>query len=50
MWNLKQDTSELIHEIEIDSQTQRPDWLPRGKEAGRDVWGWQMQTIMYMCV
>ena len=29
MWNLKQDTEELIHETAIDSQTQRSD---RGRE------------------
>jgi len=26
MWNPKCDTSELIHEIETNSQTQRTDW------------------------
>ena len=34
MWNPKCDTSELIHEIETNSQTQRTDWGCRGGGPG----------------
>ena len=50
VWNIKYDTNELTYETETDSQTQRMGWLPRGKEGGRHVWGWQMQTIICVCV
>ena len=33
MWNLKNDTNELIYETETDSQTQRIDlWWLRGRK------------------
>ena len=42
MWNLKNDTNELIYKTETDSQTQKTNlWLPKG-EGVRDkleVWG-----------
>ena len=32
LWNLKNDTNELIYKTETDSQTQKPDLrLPKGK-------------------
>ena len=32
MWNLKNDTNELIYQTDTDSQTQRMNlWLPKGK-------------------
>ena len=32
LWNLKNDTNELIYKTEIDSQTQKTNlWLPKGK-------------------
>ena len=39
MWNLKNDTSKLIYNIEIDSQTQKTNlWLPkRIAEARREI-------------
>ena len=37
MWNLKNDTNELIYKRETDSQTsKKPLWLPKGKCGG---WG-----------
>ena len=51
MWNLKQDTNELIYETEIDSRTQKTGlWLPKGKGDGGDklgVWDQQIQTNIY---
>ena len=52
MWNLKNDTNELIYKTEIDSKTQRTDLqLPRREgqlgRAGLGVWDQQMQTIIY---
>ena len=39
MWNLKNDTNELIDKTETDPQTQKTNlWLPRGKE-GREKLG-----------
>ena len=36
MWNLKNDTNELIYKTEIDSQTQKTIlWLPKEK-GGRE--------------
>ena len=36
MWNLKNDTNELIYKTEIDSQAQNTNlWLPKGKGDGR---------------
>ena len=35
MWNLKNDTNELIYKTETDSQTQKANvWLPKGKGGG----------------
>jgi len=35
MWNLKNDTDELIYKTEIDSQTVKTNlWLPKGKGGG----------------
>ena len=32
MWNLKNDTNELIYKTETDSETQKTNlWLPKGK-------------------
>ena len=31
MWNLKYDTNELTYKKETDSESQRTDWLPRGR-------------------
>ena len=41
MWNLKNDTNELIYKIETDSQTSKTySWLPKGKgDRGRDKLG-----------
>ena len=40
MWNLKNDTNELIYKTEIDSQTQEKClWLPKEKRLGRDKLG-----------
>ena len=40
MWNLKNDTNELIYKTEIDSQTLKTHlWLPKGKGGGRDKLG-----------
>ena len=39
MWNLKNDTHELIYKTETDSQTYKTNlWLPTGK-GGRDKLG-----------
>ena len=38
LWNLKNDTNELICKTEIDSQN-RTSWLPKGKEGGRNKLG-----------
>ena len=42
MWNLKNDTNELIYKRETDSQTQKTNiWLPKGRGGGRDkLGGW----------
>ena len=35
MWNLKNDTNELIYKTKTDSQTQKTNlWLPKGKGVG----------------
>ena len=35
MWNLKNDTNELIYKTETDSQTSKTNlWLPKGKAGG----------------
>ena len=50
MWNLKHDTNALIYKTEIDSQTQKILWLPKGKGVGRDklgIWNQQIQTTTY---
>ena len=40
MWNVKNDTDELIYKTERDSQTQKTNlWLPKGKGKGRDKLG-----------
>ena len=40
MWNLENDTNELIYKTEIDSQTQKTNiWLPKGKGEARDKLG-----------
>ena len=40
MWNLKNDTNELIYKSEIDSQTQKT-WLPKGQDGGvNKLGGW----------
>ena len=37
MWNLKNDTNELIWETETGSQTQETNlWLPKGKGRGEE--------------
>ena len=44
MWNLKNDTNELIYKTETDSQTSKTNlWLPKGKrELRRDkLGGWE---------
>ena len=34
MWNLKNDTTEIIYKTEVDSQTEKANlWLPKGKGA-----------------
>ena len=36
VWNLKNDTNELIYKTEMDSQTQKTNlWLPKEKEASQ---------------
>ena len=36
MWNLKNDTNELIYKTEIDPQTQKTNlWLPKREGGGR---------------
>ena len=51
MWNVKNDTDELIYKTERDSQTQKTNlWLPKGKGKGRDklgVWDQQIQATIY---
>ena len=51
MWNLKNDTNELIYKTEADLQTQKTNLsLPKGKGGGRDKLGvlyQQMQTTTY---
>ena len=43
MWNLKNDTNDLIYETEIDSQSYRTElWLPKGK------WGWDRDGVEQM--
>ena len=40
MWNLKDDTNELIYKTEKDSQTSKTNlWLPKGKGGKRDKVG-----------
>ena len=40
MWNLKNDTNELIYKTETDSQTSGINlWLPKGKGGGRNRLG-----------
>lgn len=34
VWNLKYDTSELVHRTEIDARTQENAWLATGKRVG----------------
>ena len=39
MWNLKNDTNELIYKTETDSQTSKTNlWLPKGKAGGGINW------------
>ena len=51
MWNLKDNTNELIYKTETDSQTQRTNlWLPRDGGVGEGrirICDQQMQTIIY---
>ena len=38
IWNLKNDTNELIYKVEIDSQTQKTNFrLPKGKGEGEEI-------------
>ena len=40
MWELKDDTNELIYKTETDSQTLKTNvWLPKEKHGGRDKLG-----------
>ena len=40
MWNVKNDTNELIYKTETDSQTWKTNlWLPKGKGMRRDKLG-----------
>ena len=40
MYNLKNDTNELIYETETDSRTSKTNlWLPKGKGGGWDKLG-----------
>ena len=40
MYNLKDDTNELIYETETDSRTSKTNlWLPKGKGGGQDKLG-----------
>ena len=41
MWNLKQDTNELIGKRETDSQTLKNLWLPKGTVRGKGGLGIQ---------
>ena len=49
--NLKNNTSELIHKIETDSQPQKTNsWLPKGKEGPEWVnqeYGINRYTLLY---
>ena len=46
MWNLKKDTSELIHKTEIDSQTLKTTLcFPKGEVGGDDKLGVQDEQI-----
>ena len=51
MWNLKNDTDELIYKTETDSQTSKTNlWLKKGKVKGRDrlgAWNRHKHTIVY---
>ena len=51
MWNLKNDTSELIYKTEIDSQTEKTNlWLPKGKKGEGINWefGIDRYTLLYI--
>ena len=52
MWNLKNDTSKLIYNIEIDSQTQKTNlWLLKGKGGGGGIdweFGINKYTLLYI--
>ena len=49
MWNLKNDTKELIYETKTDTQTSKTDfWLPKGKSQGKDKFrGWEVGINIY---
>ena len=51
MWNLKNDSNELIYKTETDSHTSKTNfWLPKGEGDERDklvIWDQQIQTTMY---
>ena len=51
MWNLKNDTNELIYKTEIDSQPQETNfWLPKGKGWGgiNEEFGSNIYTLLYL--
>ena len=51
MWNLKNDTNELIYKTEIDSQIQKTNlWLPKGKRKGRKNLKFEVNryTLLYI--
>ena len=37
MWNLKNDTNELIYKTETDSDFKYKLWLPKGKGGGKGI-------------
>ena len=51
MWNLKNNTKELIYKTETDSQTQKTNlWLPKGKGGGGINWEYEINryTPLYI--
>ena len=47
MYNLKNNTNELIHKTEMDSQTQKKTYGSPREKAGEGVWDQQIHTTIY---
>ena len=54
MWNLKNETNELMYKTEIDPQTQKTNlWLSKGKGGGEGInqeFGISMYTLLYILI